>query len=166
MQKTVDHTCSIGSKSAGSKSLEDCRSLHILNTWSLSSIMYCNSASDIIRGAFALPLKTRVLIKSGTDLYESEIVLRVKASVTRTASLITRVLSTSPSELNNTFRTGCKASLAEKSRSILPWTRNHDFFIGLLSSYCTWGVWTERLNNCIWIYYSSPDWYHSISPIL
>ena len=82
--------------------------------------MLCLSVSDIISGSFALPLKTRVLKKSGTYRYVSEIVPRVKASDTRIASLITRFLSTSPSGLNNTFRTGCKASLAEKSLSFLP----------------------------------------------
>jgi hypothetical protein len=116
-------TCSIGSKIDGSKSLEDCRYLHILITWSLSSIMLCISVSDIISGSFALPLKTMDLKKSGTYRYVSEIVPRVKASVTRIASLITRFLRTSPSGLNNTFRTGCKASLAEKSLSFFPWTR-------------------------------------------
>jgi hypothetical protein len=121
MQKTVDLTWNIGSKRAGSKSLEDWRSPQILRTWFLSSIMLCISDSDITRGPFALPLKTRVLIKSGADLYVSEIELRVKASDTRTASLITSARITSPSGLNITFRTGCKASLAVKSLSILPW---------------------------------------------
>lgn len=116
-------TCSIGSKIDGSKSLEDCKSLHILITWSLSSIMLCLSVSDVKSGSFAIPFKTRVLKKTGTYWYVSEIVPRVKASDTRTASLITRFLRTSPSGLNNTFRAGCKASLAEKSRSFLPWTR-------------------------------------------
>lgn len=121
MQQMMAHTCSIGTKEDGSKSLED-RSPCILRTWFLSSIILSISASDIKRGPFACPLKTKDLINLGMDLYVSRIELNTKASVTRAASLVTKALRSSLSGLNNSFRTGCKASLAENSLSFRPWT--------------------------------------------
>nr|GMD85856.1 hypothetical protein Iba_chr14bCG0430 [Ipomoea batatas]GME09265.1 hypothetical protein Iba_scaffold8488CG0010 [Ipomoea batatas] len=114
--------CKIGCRRLGSKLSEDCKRPHILNTCALRSIMLFCSAGFITRGPAALPLKIIVLIGPGMKLYDSIIEPRMTASVTRIASLVTKTLNSSPSGPNNNFRTGCKASLAEKSRSFLPWT--------------------------------------------
>lgn len=112
----------MGSKILGSKFSEDRSNPHILSTCALSPNMLSCSAVVIANGPVALPLKIRVLISSFTEEYDSTTEPRITASVTRTASLITKTLSSSPSGPNNSLRTGCKASLAEKSLSFLPCT--------------------------------------------
>ncbi|KAF5794433.1 hypothetical protein HanXRQr2_Chr08g0328021 [Helianthus annuus] len=68
------------------------------------------------------PLGRKDFNGPGMELYVSIMVPIVIASVTRIASLITNDLSSSPSGSNNSFKTGCKASFAEKSRSCFPCT--------------------------------------------
>lgn len=118
----TDLTCRIGCNRAGSKFREDLRSSHTRITCALSSIMLSCSATLITNGPLALPLEIRVLAKTGRELYDSSNVPRMTASVTRTASLTTKTLSGSPSGPSKSFRTGCRASFAEKSLSFFPCT--------------------------------------------
>lgn len=115
-------TCKMGCKMEGSKLLDDLRSAHILRTCCRSSIILSRSgALSVRRGpSLTLPLEIRVLTRLGIELYVSITVPRTTDSVTRTASLITKLLNSSPSGPNNSFKTGCRASFAEKSLSFLP----------------------------------------------
>lgn len=133
LDNTMDLTSTTGCKIAGSKFWEDCRSPQILRTWSRSSSKLFCSESLIVKGLTVLPLETRAFIKPGRELYVSITLPRTTASVTRTASFITKALRFSPSGANNSFKTGCNASCAEKSLSFLPWTSKFSSLFHLLN---------------------------------